>query len=192
MSVGSLDKLIGFLGRSDRELSGGNVKVYLDTNLIGSNRYQQPEEAEALSALEKRQDIEWRISQRVTNEAERHPDEEARARLKLEADRLAKVRVDHQVQRFQAQSDQYGGLSAFPLVDDAADRSIFESLVQIGLTRVDAQHLTNAIYERCDVFLTRDEHSILDFRKEICSLYKDITICKPTELMTRLVSASDG
>jgi len=157
------------------------VKVYLDTNLIGSNRDQDAEEAKALTHLEARPEIEWCISQRVSNEIERHRDKEAQALLKLATNSIARVKTDHQVVGFQTHSDYLGGMCAFPLVTDAADRGIFESLTQIGLTRVDAQHLTNAIYNKCEVFLTRDKKTILKFRDKICALYPDIRIYKPSE-----------
>ena len=67
-------------------------------------------------------------------------------------------------------------------------------LFELGLNknkdgdRRDAQHLTQAICNECDVFLTRDVNSIINHRDKIESQFPSIKIMKPSELLRRVAT----
>ena len=58
-----------------------------------------------------------------------------------------------------------------------------------GKFREDAQHLSNMLVKenRIDIFLTRDEKSLLKYREKIFNSYK-IKLAKPSEILKTLIS----
>jgi hypothetical protein len=78
---------------------------------------------------------------------------------------VARLRADYEeVLGFNSHFDQRGGVST-PLVQDVQDISLRDQLVGRGLGRSDATHIAQAVANHCDVFLTRDEKSIIKHRE---------------------------
>jgi hypothetical protein len=71
-------------------------------------------------------------------------------------------------------------------VVDVPDEEIFAKLMGIPLEEMDARLLTEAIFNKYDVFLTRDSKSILKHRQKIHSLFPEIKVMKPSELVAGL------
>ena len=70
---------------------------------------------------------------------------------------------------------------------DVPDEEIFAKLMGIPLEdEMDARLLTVAIFNKYDVFLTRDWKSILKKRQEINALFPEIRLMKPSELLAHL------
>jgi len=78
------------------------------------------------------------------------------------------------------------GYISNPMVADVPDERLFAELRDMRLDVMDARHLTVAIHNGCDVFLTRDERGILKRRAEIQRRYPTISILRPSELLDRL------
>jgi hypothetical protein len=55
-----------------------------------------------------------------------------------------------------------------------------------GLKRQDAEHIAQAVSNECDVFLTRDEATIVKYRDAIQALCPNIRIRLPSELLREL------
>ena len=109
------------------------------------------------------------------------------SRLLADYDDLQPVPLD---ERHYGNSDEivdpFGSVISSPLVSDVWDEKIFAELQDLGLERHDAEHITQALCNRCDVFLTRDYDSIIKIRNRIQSRFPEIRILKPSELETQL------
>jgi len=62
----------------------------------------------------------------------------------------------------------------------------WRSLLDEGLSRVDAHHLTLAILAECNAFLTLDERTILNRREAIEKRFPQIRLMKPTEFVSQV------
>jgi hypothetical protein len=68
---------------------------------------------------------------------------------------------DERMVGFNALSDPSGGFIGFPIFSDVQDEKLRDELMEHGLDRRDAEHITQAVCNNCDVFLTRDVKSII-------------------------------
>jgi predicted nucleic acid-binding protein len=74
--------------------------------------------------------------------------------------------------------------------DPAYDTDIvWAELRKIGLDHIDAYHVMLAIRDKCDVFLTCDEATILNRRQEIELAFAPIQLMKPSDLVPLLLAA---
>lgn len=85
--------------------------------------------------------------------------------------------------------DPYGSIVSSPLVSDVQNEEMLAQLKGLGLTPRDAEHITQALCNHCEVFLTRDERTIIKIRNRIEAQFPDIKILKPSELEKQLTSA---
>jgi hypothetical protein len=86
-------------------------------------------------------------------------------------------------------TDPCGGFIENPLVSDVQDEKLCEELVQRGLCKADAQHLTQAVCNHCDVFLTRDEDTIIKpHRRWLEARFPSLRVRTPSELMKEVGS----
>lgn len=112
--------------------------------------------------------------------------DEKRAKLRKDFDTLERVSNDEKVFGFHTQYDQLGGFCANPLVGDVQDENLRNKLMK-RLDQKDAEHLTQAICNGCDVFLTRDEKTIITpHRTWIEAEFPPIKVRLPTELVLEL------
>jgi len=106
------------------------------------------------------------------------------ARLRADYEALDQVALGEKVLGFNSHFDQRGGVST-PLVQDVQDISLRDQLVGRGLGRSDATHIAQAVANHCDVFLTRDERSIIKHR-EWLERELPLKIRMPSELIAEL------
>lgn len=92
----------------------------------------------------------------VLREIEKTSDTKLRDHLVSDFLKLAPVQLDEKVHGFSNELDQYGGHISNPLVSDVQDEQMVTELLNIIKQRKDAEHLTQAICNKCDIFLTLD------------------------------------
>jgi len=160
--------------RGDWEDERKVMRVYLDNNLLGPNAEEHEAETEAFHAIEAewlagRWRLEWMVSRRTANELEKTRDLARRGALRAAYDAATLLDDDHTVE-------------GFSNVDLGALGSV--ALRGIGLHNMDARHLTAAIHNRCEAFLTTDK-KILKRRAKIAAQYH-IDVMAPSNLRTRL------
>jgi hypothetical protein len=83
------------------------------------------------------------------------------------------------------QTDPFGGFIINPLVSDVQDEPLTERLQAQGLPKRDAQHMAQAISNKADVFLTRDERHFIKKRAMLQRQFK-IRILLPSELLSEI------
>jgi hypothetical protein len=82
---------------------------------------------------------------------------------------------------------QRGGFVCSPIMSDIQDEPTRDELMKIGLTRDDAEHISQSRANNCDYFLTRDEASIIKYRDEIENRFP-VKITTPVEMVGKLQS----
>lgn len=100
------------------------------------------------------------------NEATRTKDESKRNTLVDEHQAREKVIKDETIVGYNAQSDPCGGFIGFALISDVPNEAIRAELIGRGLEQRDAEHITQAVCNDCDVFLTRDEKTIIKGQRQ--------------------------
>jgi hypothetical protein len=176
------------------------MKVYCDTSTLLSNikRHDDAKTLKELAALERLLALRWQRkiemvrSRVVLRELERTHSEQL-VKLRADYEALDQVPLDERVLGFHDQFDRFGGVS-YPLVSDVQDDDLRDELVRRGLVekkkgredRSDAEHLTQAKANGCDVFLTRDDHSILKHREWLEHKLTGLKIRRPSELLSEL------
>lgn len=113
--------------------------------------------------------------------------DEKRIKLRKDFDTLECASNDEKVFVFHTQYDQLSGFSANPLVSDVQDGNLRNKLMKRGLDQKDAEHLTQTICNGCDVFLTRDENTIITLHRTWIEVeFSPIKVRLPTELVFEL------
>jgi len=86
-------------------------------------------------------------------------------------------------------TEPYGGCISNPLVSDVQDEAICAELENRGLKRPDARHVTQAVCNGCDIFMTRDEKSIIrPHRAWIETRFCPIKVCLPSQALAEVKS----
>ena len=175
------------------------VKIYCDTDTLFHNVKRQEQESKTrkeLVAIKQMLDC-WRrgrilMFRSLVNlrEIEKTKNAEQLAKLMADYEQLPQIPKD---ERFYGTerivTDPHGGFIDNPLVSDVQNEAILAELVQRGLDFPDAQHITQAICNLCDVFLTRDEDTIIKpHRKWIENRFPQFKVRLPSELMSELIS----
>lgn len=165
------------------------LKVYIETCILNSNLQQHHlNEYSALKAIETYPEVELIVSNVVLRELINTQKEQQRQKLREEFEFVHKVEKDERVYGSNIQSDGfgYGGHITYPLVSDVQDEKMCAELLAKGLSLRDAQHLTQAICNFCDIFLTVDENTIIKpYGEWITSRFK-IRVMKPSQLLDEL------
>jgi hypothetical protein len=178
------------LFQSGREAKRMNVlKIYCDSDTLLHNikRHQTPKVQEELNALEKllahhKTGKIIMLRSRVNlREMEATKDPQDRQKLKGDYESMTPIAKDEKV--LGSYSVPGGGTNV--MVSDVQNETMRDELLQIGLERRDAEHLTQAICNHCDVFLTRDEKSIIRHRTKIEGRFP-IKVRKPSELVAEI------
>jgi hypothetical protein len=179
------------------------VKIYCDTDTLFHNVKRQEQESKTgkeLVAIKQLLDC-WRrgkilMFRSLVNlrEIEKTKNTEQFANLRADYDQLPQIPND---ERFYGTeriiTDPHGGFIENPLVSDVQDEAILAKLVERGLGLRDAQHITQAICNSCDVFLTRDEDTIIKpHRQWIENQFPPIKVRMPSELARELDSICAG
>jgi len=156
-------------------------KIYCDTSTLAPN-IRDPRSQSELAALKQLRVLHQQCkctllrSHIVKGELERTPDVSLREQLRADFDLLEGILNDEKLIGFNTVYDQYGGFTTNPLISDIQDEKIFEEIYQEMKRRVagaadfqmrrDAEHLTQAVCNECDIFLTRDYKTIIGPMRE--------------------------
>lgn len=160
--------------------------VYLDSVLvceIYSNDQKQEESAafEAVMDSHSAGQLQLVTSQVTKDEIDQCPEEWKKMHMKAYR-LLTKVRYipAQEHKGYASQSDQFG-FTSWPIMDG---HPTWVRLREIGLDEKDAHHVTLAIENQCDWFLTCDKRTILARRAEIEKAFPAIKLMLPSELMS--------
>jgi hypothetical protein len=81
-------------------------------------------------------------------------------------------------------TDPHGGFICNPIVSDVQDEGLCAELKKRGLTRRDADHITQAVCNHCDIFITRDERTIINpHGARIEAQFPSLQVCLPSEAL---------
>jgi hypothetical protein len=164
------------------------LKVYGDTCTLADNP-SDPVELAALGALFGDPRIKLLTSHLVNAEATNTPDDSKRN--KLDSDHRAREKVPHDEKLLGF--DSYGDCRtwiSWPLISDVQDEQLRGEIMNQGIKLMDAQHIAQAEYNKCDVFLTCDNRIIK--RRQRLEQRLDLSIMRPSELLSELKSGKFG
>jgi hypothetical protein len=148
----------------------GEMRIYVDTSALPNNiRHSDPKSQADLAAYNQLAErFQMLGSHLVHYEAERTKDETRRNSLLIDIEGLEPVRKDEKLLGFNSvQTDRYGFVT-YPLISDVQDERLRQELMDRGLDQRDAEHITQAVCNDCDVLLTRDEKSIINLHRGGC------------------------
>ena len=131
------------------------LKIYCDTNTLPAN-IRDEKELEAIKELERR-GMPMFGSHIVPYEAMNTKNEVKRKQLSNEHGALTPTPKDEKLPGFHTLTDRYSFFS-WPMLSDVQAR---------GLKLRDAEHITRAVCNECDVFLTRDIKTIIKPPQEV-------------------------
>jgi hypothetical protein len=167
------------------------IRVYSETSTLRHNiRHDDAKSQRELAALEQLDGMCSLFGSGVVlAEVLRTADEERRNYLIVDHKMLQPVEKDGRVVGFHALSDQLGGGCTYPLVSDVQDEKLRDELVQRGLEPGDANHIVQAVCNDCDVFLTRDERTIIiPHRYWLEARFPRLKVRLPSELLEELTA----
>jgi hypothetical protein len=118
----------------------------------------------------------------VTYEALKTRNETQRNRLIDDYNALQPILNDEKLLGFNVQISQYTCINS-PRISDVQDETIGKELRDRGLKQRDPEHITQAVCNDCDVFLTRDEASIIKpHRQWLEQRFPKLRVFLPSEL----------
>ncbi len=170
-----------------------DMKIYVETSCLRSNiRHSDPKSQKELAALEQLTERYSLFGARLTlREATATANKTQQDSLILDYKALQPIPKDERVLGFNSQSDQYGGFISNPLIADCQNETLRQELIEHGLEFKDAEHVTQAVCNDCEVFLTRDEATIINpHRPWLEQRLPNLKIRTPSELLHELASAS--
>ena len=175
--------------------SKASMNIYSDTSSLFSNANRHADaknqqEAAAIADLlevHKQGKIRMLRSNLSRHELEKTRSVKQKDALLRDFLLLVPVAKDEKVLGFDSiQTDPFGGFVTNPLVSDVQDEPLVERLMkELGLRKPDAQHLAQAISNKADVFLTRDEEHFIKQRLTIESQFT-IKVRLPSELLSEI------
>ncbi len=170
-----------------------DMKIYVETSCLRSNiRHPDPKSQKELAALEQLAERYWLFGSRLTlREATATAKKTQQDSLILDYKALKPIPKDERLLGFNSQSDRYGGFISYPLIADCQDETLRKELIEHGLGPKDAEHLTQAVCNDCEVFLTRDEATIINpHRQWLEQRFPNLKIRLPSELLLRCRAVS--
>jgi hypothetical protein len=163
------------------------MKIYCDTDTLFSNIKKSPIETAALSRLladhyagkivmyRSRVNLREIMATRCVTQQQK---------LIADYEGLQAIPYDDKIVGFNAQTDQLGGFVGYTLISDVQDEAIWKELEQRGLQHRDAQHITQAACNNCDVFLTRDFRTIIRrHRPWLEARFPNFKVRRPSEVV---------
>ena len=170
------------------------MKIYCDTSCLPENirrHTDDPKSQKELAALTKLAEQYQLFGSRVIDrEIMKTTDKARQDVLIVNYKALQPVSKDEKLLGFHHQSDRYGFISC-PMISDIQDEALRDELVQHALEPRDAEHITQAVCNDCDVFLTRDERTIVKHREWLEKRFQNFKVRLPSELLKEL-EASDA
>jgi hypothetical protein len=174
------------------------MHVYCDSDTLFHNiaRHRDDPKAQTeltalthLLALRDAGKIEMLRSHLVTYEATKTKNETQRNHLIEDYNSLQPIPHDEKLFNVSVQINLYTCIN-FPMISDVQDEAIRKELMDRGLKQRDAEHITQAICNHCDVFLTRDENSIIKpHRQWLKERFPNLAVFRPSELVEFISSA---
>ena len=139
------------------------MKIYCDTNTLFNNINEQKERValERLLACHRAGSIVMYRSRVVLRELMSTRCISQQQKLVADYESLPQIPDDEKLLGFSYHNDQYGGSFAFPLISDVQSEEIYSEIRKKRLEDRDAEHITQAICNECDIFLTRDYRTII-------------------------------
>jgi large subunit ribosomal protein L30 len=166
------------------------LKIYGDTNTLLGNT-DDALQLKALKQLSSDKRLIWFSSHIVRYEAMNTKNEIKRSRLVGEHEARKLILKDEKIVGFNAQTIQYGGFIGFSLISDVQDETLRAELLERGLTQRDAEHITQAVCNDSDVFLTRDVETIIGpHRMWLEKRVPTLRVLLPSELASELTIGS--
>jgi hypothetical protein len=175
------------------------MKVYCDSDTLFHNiaRHKDTPKAQTeldaltrLLALRDAGKIAMFRSHLVTYEAMKTSNETQRNRLIDDYNALQPILNDEKLLGFNIQISQYTCINS-PIISDVQDETIRKELMDGGLEQRDAEHITQAVCNDCDVFLTRDEASIIKpYRQWLEQRFPKLRVFLPSELLEFIAGAA--
>jgi hypothetical protein len=168
------------------------LKIYCDTSVLPHNMDQktQLEERAALKQLAEKYSMFG--SHLIHYEVMNTPDVTQRENLIIDYKALEPVSKDVKIYGFQAQADQYGGFVCYPLMSDVQDEKLRNELIGQGLEQRDAEHITQAVCNDCDVFLTCDVSTIIKPHGQwLEQRFPRLKVWRPTQLLAFIIATEN-
>jgi predicted nucleic acid-binding protein len=162
------------------------LNIYCDTNALFNNVNDLVELAalEELLRRHERAEVVMSRSAVALREVMDTTNQEQRHRLLSDYEAQTPIPLDERVHAIESRFDHRGCSSTFPIVSDVQDEQMCRELVEHGLSFRDAQHITQAVCNGCDVFLTRDRQTIIDPHREwLEARFPNLKIRLPSELV---------
>ncbi len=167
------------------------LRIYCDTNTLPHNiRHADERSQSELAALKQLAEGHSMFGSLVVlRELMNTTEQTQQNNLIVDYKALEPIPKDEKVHGFHTQTDQYGGFVSYPLVSDVQDETLRDELTQRGLELRDAEHITQAVCNDCDVFLTRDESTIIKpHRGWLETRFPTLKVRLPSELLEELAS----
>jgi hypothetical protein len=115
-------------------------------------------------------------------EVERTANPQQKARLQDNLEKYQQIPQDEKLLGFNIQSDPLTFISS-PLMSDILDEKLYAELTQRGLSPDEAHHISHAICNHCDVFLTDDKRTIVNPHRQWLEQQFPIKVFLPSELL---------
>ncbi len=163
------------------------LKIYCDTNTLPHNIRDQKSQGELAAIKQLAEKYPMFSSLVALREVMNTPEGLQQNNLIVDYNALEPIPRDEKVLGFHMQSDQYGGCVTNPLISDVQDETLRKELTRRGLELKDAEHITQAVCNGCDVFLTRDERTIITpHRAWLEREFPPLKVRLPSELLAEL------
>jgi len=172
------------------------ITIYVDTSAFQSNAAQHSDDKsvaehaaiEKLKAGEASARYKLFASSLTEREISNTKDQSQRANLRKDHDTLGKVAQNERLLGFNTVFDWTGGFVCSPIMSDIQDEQTRDELIEIGLSRDDADHISQALSNNCDYFLTRDIKTIIKKYRDDIEKRFPIKIRTPVEMVGKLQS----
>ena len=171
------------------------MKIYCDTSTLPENiRGADAKSQKELTALKELQELGVMLGSRIVRyEVMNTKDENKRNQLLAEHAALKPIDNDEKLLGIHTTTDQYGGFVSYPMISDVQDEAIRAELIERGLEQKDAEHITQAVCNNCDVFLTRDENTIINPHREwLHQRFPNLKVWLPSELLASIRAMHRG
>jgi hypothetical protein len=168
------------------------MKIYCDTSVLPENIGDaDPKSQNELIAVKDLQKHGMMFgSHLVRYEAMNTKNESKRNQLIAEHAALEPIPKDERLLGFQTTGDQYRGFVCYPMISDVQDEAIRVELLARGLEQRDAEHITQSVCNDCDMFLTRDEKTIINpHRAWLEQRFPKLKVWLPSELLALIQNA---
>jgi hypothetical protein len=166
------------------------LKIYCDTSVLLHNiSCNRDAKSQRELAAVKQLGVKYPmfLSHLVRYEANKTSDEIKRGYLIADVEAHQNVLNDEKLLGVNTLDYGSRGFISYPLISDVQDEQIRAELIDRGLKQRDAEHITQAVCNNCDVFLTRDEKTIIKPHRDwLEEKFPSLKIRLPSELVAEL------